>query len=72
MLVFPSTSEEAVDVYEALREKLHTTGLQLMSKIPPQALDLGSNPLQQVRHTCCTLRKNVTCFADSLIQSKKK
>ncbi|XP_038577199.1 protein mono-ADP-ribosyltransferase PARP4 isoform X23 [Micropterus salmoides] len=48
MLVFPSTSEEAVDVYEALREKLHTTGLQLMSKIPPQALDLGSNPLQQL------------------------
>lgn len=47
-LVFPTTSEEALEVYEDLRGTLPATGLQLRSRIPPQALDLGSAPLQQV------------------------
>uniref|UniRef100_A0A3B4UNQ4 Poly [ADP-ribose] polymerase n=1 Tax=Seriola dumerili TaxID=41447 RepID=A0A3B4UNQ4_SERDU len=48
MLVFLSTSEEALEVYQALRETFKTTGLQLRSSIPPQARDLGSTPLQQL------------------------
>ncbi|XP_070832623.1 protein mono-ADP-ribosyltransferase PARP4 [Chaetodon trifascialis] len=48
MLVFLSTSEEALQVYKALRETLQTTGLQLRSNIPPQAQGLGSAPLQQL------------------------
>ncbi|XP_070770875.1 protein mono-ADP-ribosyltransferase PARP4 [Enoplosus armatus] len=48
MLVFLSTSEEALEVYKALRETLQATGLQLRSSIPPQARGLGSAPLQQL------------------------
>ncbi|XP_023286599.1 poly [ADP-ribose] polymerase 4 isoform X2 [Seriola lalandi dorsalis] len=48
MLVFLSTSEEALEMYQALRETFKTTGLQLRSSIPPQARDLGSSPLQQL------------------------
>lgn len=53
-LVFLSTSEEALEVYKALRETLQATGLQMRSNIPPQAQDLGSAALQQVPHTHCT------------------
>uniref|UniRef100_A0A8C9XQN8 Poly [ADP-ribose] polymerase n=1 Tax=Sander lucioperca TaxID=283035 RepID=A0A8C9XQN8_SANLU len=48
MLVFLSTSEEALEVYKALRERLQATGLQLRNNTPPQAGDLGSAPLQQL------------------------
>ncbi|KAM9347781.1 protein mono-ADP-ribosyltransferase PARP4 [Symphorus nematophorus] len=48
MLVFLSTSEEALEVYKDLRETLTATGLQLRSNIPPQAQHLGSAPLQQL------------------------
>ncbi|XP_067371717.1 protein mono-ADP-ribosyltransferase PARP4 isoform X1 [Channa argus] len=48
MLVFPPTSEDALEVYLALRETLQNTGLQLQSDIPLQARDLGSSPLQQL------------------------
>ncbi|XP_040912950.1 protein mono-ADP-ribosyltransferase PARP4 isoform X2 [Toxotes jaculatrix] len=48
MLVFPSTSEEALEVYQALGEMLQASGLQLRRNIPPQAQDLGSTPLQQL------------------------
>ncbi|XP_029315004.1 protein mono-ADP-ribosyltransferase PARP4 isoform X2 [Cottoperca gobio] len=48
MLVFLSTSEEALEVYKALRETLQDTGLQLRNNTPPQARDLGSAPLQQL------------------------
>ncbi|TKS67666.1 Poly [ADP-ribose] polymerase 4 [Collichthys lucidus] len=47
-LVFLSTSEEALEVYKALRETLEATGLQMRSNIPPQAQDLGSAALQQL------------------------
>ncbi|XP_061580075.1 protein mono-ADP-ribosyltransferase PARP4 isoform X2 [Cololabis saira] len=47
-LVFASTSEEALDVYEALRDSLEASGLQERSSPPPQVLDLGSAPLQQL------------------------
>lgn len=47
-LVFLATSEDALEVYLALREALQNTGLQLRLNIPPQAQDLGSGPLQQV------------------------
>ncbi|XP_078118660.1 protein mono-ADP-ribosyltransferase PARP4 isoform X2 [Sander vitreus] len=48
MLVFLSTSEEALEVYKALRERLQATGLQLRNNTPSQAGDLGSAPLQQL------------------------
>ncbi|XP_073329534.1 protein mono-ADP-ribosyltransferase PARP4 [Pagrus major] len=48
MLVFLSTSEEAVEVYKELRDTLQASGLQLRSNIPPQARHLGSAPLQQL------------------------
>uniref|UniRef100_A0A3Q1JHS3 Poly [ADP-ribose] polymerase n=1 Tax=Anabas testudineus TaxID=64144 RepID=A0A3Q1JHS3_ANATE len=47
-LVFLPTSEDALEVYLALRENLQSTGLQLRSNIPSQAQDLGSGPLQQL------------------------
>lgn len=72
MLLFLSTSEEALEVYKTLRETLQTTGLQLRSNMPPQARDLGSAPLQQVRHTHCTLLAQFTHFADGLIQKQEK
>lgn len=48
MLVFPTTSEEALEVYKDLRESLLQTGLQQRRSIPAQAEELGSAPLQQV------------------------
>nr|XP_046259946.1 protein mono-ADP-ribosyltransferase PARP4 [Scatophagus argus] len=48
MLVFVCTSEEALEVYKALRETLPAAGLQLRSSIPPHAQNLGSAPLQQL------------------------
>ncbi|KAL7384647.1 hypothetical protein ABVT39_006320 [Epinephelus coioides] len=47
VMVFLSTSEDALEVYKALRETLQAAGLQLRIKIPPQ-VDLGSAPLQQL------------------------
>uniref|UniRef100_UPI003AAC9FB8 protein mono-ADP-ribosyltransferase PARP4 n=1 Tax=Centroberyx gerrardi TaxID=166262 RepID=UPI003AAC9FB8 len=47
-LVFVSSSEEAVEVYQALREQLQAAGLQLRNNLPPQARDLGSVPLRQL------------------------
>ncbi|XP_033966298.1 protein mono-ADP-ribosyltransferase PARP4 isoform X2 [Pseudochaenichthys georgianus] len=46
MLVHLSTSEEALEVYKILRETLQAEGLQLRNNTPPQAPDLGSDPLQ--------------------------
>lgn len=51
MLVFLTTSEDALEVYKALKESLPTTGLQLRSSIPAQAQDLGSAALQRVSHS---------------------
>ncbi|XP_028249031.1 protein mono-ADP-ribosyltransferase PARP4 isoform X2 [Parambassis ranga] len=47
-LVFLPTSEEALQVYQTLRESLEASGLQKMSSVPPQAQGLGSAPLQQL------------------------
>ncbi|XP_063743536.1 protein mono-ADP-ribosyltransferase PARP4 isoform X2 [Eleginops maclovinus] len=48
MLVFLSTSEEALEVYKTLKETLQADGLQLRNNTPPQAPELGSTPLQQL------------------------
>ncbi|XP_074550886.1 protein mono-ADP-ribosyltransferase PARP4-like [Halichoeres trimaculatus] len=48
MLVFLSTSEEALEVYQDLRETLLNSGLKLRTNLPPQAQTLGSDPLQQL------------------------
>eukprot|EP00064_Thunnus_orientalis_P008537 superscaffoldBa00001022_g8560 len=48
MLAFLSTSEEALEMYQALKETLQASGLQFRTSIPPQARDLGSLPLQQL------------------------
>ncbi|XP_047198567.1 protein mono-ADP-ribosyltransferase PARP4 isoform X2 [Hippoglossus stenolepis] len=47
-LVFLATSEDAVDVYRALRETSQAAGLQPRRSIPPQSLGLASFPLQQL------------------------
>ncbi|KAM4558851.1 protein mono-ADP-ribosyltransferase PARP4 isoform 2-T2 [Odontesthes bonariensis] len=47
-LVFPSTSEKAVDVFQALRNTLEAAGLRKRSGLPPEASGLGSAPLQQL------------------------
>ncbi|XP_075995061.1 protein mono-ADP-ribosyltransferase PARP4, partial [Genypterus blacodes] len=47
-LVFPFTSEEALEVYQALRDALQEDGLLARSSLPPAAHDLGSAPLQQL------------------------
>uniref|UniRef100_A0A8D3C5K4 Poly [ADP-ribose] polymerase n=1 Tax=Scophthalmus maximus TaxID=52904 RepID=A0A8D3C5K4_SCOMX len=47
-LVFPSTSEEAVEVYHTLRDMSLAAGLQLRGSLPPQARALGSSVLQQL------------------------
>ena len=65
LLVFLSTSEDAVEVYKELRDTLQASGLQLRSSPPPQARHLGSAPLQQVRHSHCTLHR--AHFTSSLI-----
>ncbi|XP_049583917.1 protein mono-ADP-ribosyltransferase PARP4 isoform X2 [Syngnathus scovelli] len=48
MVAFPSTSEEAVEVYQILTETLLASGLRLWAGIPPQDQNLGSDPLQQL------------------------
>ncbi|XP_041858009.1 LOW QUALITY PROTEIN: protein mono-ADP-ribosyltransferase PARP4-like [Melanotaenia boesemani] len=47
-LVFPSSSEEALDVFEALRNSLEASGLKKRTDLPQQVQDLGSSPLQQL------------------------
>ncbi|XP_061917510.1 protein mono-ADP-ribosyltransferase PARP4 [Entelurus aequoreus] len=48
MLLFLSTSEEAVEVYRTLTESLSTCSMQPRTDIPAQAQDLGSGPLRQL------------------------
>uniref|UniRef100_A0A3Q0SU44 Poly [ADP-ribose] polymerase n=1 Tax=Amphilophus citrinellus TaxID=61819 RepID=A0A3Q0SU44_AMPCI len=47
-LVFLSTSEEALEVYQALTDTLEASGLQKRSRFPPSAREIGSAPLQQL------------------------
>ncbi|KAF6733009.1 Poly [ADP-ribose] polymerase 4 [Oryzias melastigma] len=47
-LVFPSTSEDALDVYKALRESIEMSGLEIRPSMPPQIQHLGSAALQQL------------------------
>lgn len=56
-LVFPSTSEEAVEVYQALRDSLEAAGLQTRTHVPPETKDLGSAPLKEVRSYFLILHK---------------
>ncbi|XP_040003872.1 protein mono-ADP-ribosyltransferase PARP4 isoform X2 [Xiphias gladius] len=69
-LVFLSTSEEALEVYQALRETLRAAGLQPRSNIPPQAWDLGSTALQQLlleeRLNAGSLSQEVGVFVELL------
>ncbi|XP_013770398.1 poly [ADP-ribose] polymerase 4 isoform X2 [Pundamilia nyererei] len=47
-LVFLSTSEEALEVFQALRDSLEASGLRRQSRFPPSAREMGSAPLQQL------------------------
>uniref|UniRef100_I3JVK9 Poly [ADP-ribose] polymerase n=1 Tax=Oreochromis niloticus TaxID=8128 RepID=I3JVK9_ORENI len=47
-LVFLSTSEEALEVFQALRDSLEASGLRKQSRFPPSAREMGSAPLQQL------------------------
>lgn len=49
-LVFLSTSEEALKVYQALTDSMKADGLKQRSHVPPYATELGSAPLQQVQY----------------------
>ncbi|KAG7240419.1 hypothetical protein INR49_026990, partial [Caranx melampygus] len=70
MLVFPSNSEEALEVYQALRDKVQAAGLKQRSSIPPQAQDLGSTALQQLlveeRLNTASLSQEVGVFVEML------
>lgn len=48
MLVFPTTSEEALEVFKSLKKSLMQTGLQHSCSTPALDQQLGSAPLQQV------------------------
>ncbi|XP_029386605.1 protein mono-ADP-ribosyltransferase PARP4 [Echeneis naucrates] len=69
-LVFPSTSEEALEVYQALRKSFQATGLQLKNNISSQAMDLGSTALQQLlleeKLNTGSLSKEVGIFVEML------
>uniref|UniRef100_A0A667ZWZ0 Poly [ADP-ribose] polymerase n=1 Tax=Myripristis murdjan TaxID=586833 RepID=A0A667ZWZ0_9TELE len=47
-LVFLSSSEEALEVYQTLRKQLQAADVQPRNTLPPQAWDLGSAPLKQL------------------------
>ncbi|XP_063353193.1 protein mono-ADP-ribosyltransferase PARP4 isoform X2 [Pelmatolapia mariae] len=47
-LVFLSTSEEALELIQALRDSLEASGLRKQSRFPPSAREMGSAPLQQL------------------------
>uniref|UniRef100_H3DDY7 Poly [ADP-ribose] polymerase n=1 Tax=Tetraodon nigroviridis TaxID=99883 RepID=H3DDY7_TETNG len=69
-LVFPSTSEEALEVYECLRTSLLQSGLRQRRSLPAQARELGSAPLQQLlleeRLNTGTLTQEVGAFVELL------
>ncbi|XP_061548063.1 protein mono-ADP-ribosyltransferase PARP4 isoform X3 [Phycodurus eques] len=48
MVTFPSTSEQAVEVFQTLTDTLLASGLRLMAIIPLQDQNLGSHALQQL------------------------
>lgn len=48
-MVFLDTSEEALECFKSLKEKLASSALQLRNDVPLQSHRLGSAPLQQVR-----------------------
>ncbi|KAJ8409900.1 hypothetical protein AAFF_G00209410 [Aldrovandia affinis] len=43
-----STSEQALQTYEALKKELHVSNFQLKTALPPQPLGLGSSKLHQL------------------------
>ncbi|XP_075886999.1 protein mono-ADP-ribosyltransferase PARP4 [Nelusetta ayraudi] len=47
-MVFLDTSEEALECFKSLKEKLTSSGLQLRDDVPLQSHRLGSAPLQQL------------------------
>lgn len=62
MVTFPSTSEEAVEVYQALTDILLASGLRPWASIPPQDQNLGSYALQQVLHPSLTKKQNANIW----------
>ncbi|XP_053733115.1 protein mono-ADP-ribosyltransferase PARP4 [Synchiropus splendidus] len=48
MLVYPTTSEEAVEIYKVMMENQKAAGLKQEKDMPPQVTDFGSSPLQQL------------------------
>ncbi|KAL0963604.1 hypothetical protein UPYG_G00308500 [Umbra pygmaea] len=68
--VFLSTSEEALEVYQALSRELQVKGLSLRTSLPPDALNLGSANLQQLlleeKLSCSSLSQEVGVFVELL------
>ncbi|XP_054871211.1 protein mono-ADP-ribosyltransferase PARP4 isoform X1 [Amphiprion ocellaris] len=46
--MFPSTSEEAVQAYQVLKEEVEASGLKKKTVVPPQNQDLGSAAFHQL------------------------
>ncbi|XP_078796331.1 protein mono-ADP-ribosyltransferase PARP4 isoform X5 [Oryzias latipes] len=69
-LVFLSTSEDALDVYKALRDSMEMSGLQIRPSMSPQIQDLGSAPLQQLlleeRLNTASVSQEVGAFVELL------
>ncbi|XP_014186365.1 protein mono-ADP-ribosyltransferase PARP4 isoform X2 [Haplochromis burtoni] len=69
-LVFLSTSEEALEVFQALRDSLEASGLRRQSRFPPSACEMGSAPLQQLlleeKLNTGTLSQEVGVFVELL------
>ncbi|XP_038132152.1 protein mono-ADP-ribosyltransferase PARP4 isoform X3 [Cyprinodon tularosa] len=69
-LVFPSTSDKAVDVYQQLTEELQHSDLQLKGDVPAEVQPLGSAPLQQLllenKLNSSTLSPEVALFVEML------
>nr|XP_054590936.1 protein mono-ADP-ribosyltransferase PARP4 isoform X2 [Nothobranchius furzeri] len=69
-LVFLSSSEEALDVYEALMDQLDSTEMERMTGVPPEVQHIGSAPLQQLlleeKLSTGSLSQEVAVFVETL------
>ncbi|XP_034142721.1 protein mono-ADP-ribosyltransferase PARP4 isoform X3 [Esox lucius] len=68
--VFPSTSEEAVEVFQSVCQELQVKGLTQSTTLPPGALDLGSANLHQLlleeKLSCSSVSQEVGVFVELL------
>ncbi|XP_077435872.1 protein mono-ADP-ribosyltransferase PARP4-like isoform X2 [Vanacampus margaritifer] len=70
MMAFPSTSEEAVEVFQRLTDRLLASGLSQSPNLPSQKQIFGSHPLQQLlleeKLNAGVLSQDVAVFVEML------